>query len=168
MTTWWRRLLLAVHLTVSIGWVGAVLAYISLDVAVAIGQDPETVRSAYAAMERIVRIVVIPLAIASLVTGILISLVTRWGLFRHYWVVISLVLTVIATGVLLRETQLIARHAAMAADPATTEARLATLPSTLVHSVGGATVLLVVLVLNVFKPRGKTKYGRRKAAGSDR
>jgi hypothetical protein len=39
---------------------------------------------------------------------------------------------------------------------------LRTMPSTLVHSVGGTAVLLVILVLNVSKPQGMTHYGWRK------
>ena len=38
------------------------------------------------------------LAYATLVTGLLMSLGTKWGLFRHDWVIISLVLTVVAPG----------------------------------------------------------------------
>ncbi len=163
----WRKLLLALHLTVSVGWIGAVLAYVALDVSVATGQDAETVRTAYLAMERIARLVIVPLAIASLMTGIGISLGTKWGLFRHYWVVISLFLTLFATIVLIRETQLIGLHAGIASDsrPA---AEVLALPSTLVHSIGGTAVLLVILVLNIYKPRGLTKYGRRKDRERDR
>jgi hypothetical protein len=75
----------------------------SLDVAAASGQDVETLRSAYLAMEQIARNVIVPLAFASLATGMAVSLGTKWGLFRHYWVLISLLLTLFATVVLLRE-----------------------------------------------------------------
>ena len=157
----WRKLVLAAHLTVSVGWIGAVLAYVALDVSVALGQDAETVRTGYVAMERIASLVIVPLAIATLVTGIAISLVTKWGLFRHYWVVISLILTVFATVVLVRETEVISFHADIAADPSAAANEVLALPSTLVHSVGGTALLLVVLVLNIYKPRGLTRYGRR-------
>lgn len=52
--------------------------------------------------------------------------------------------------------------AAIAADPATTVAELRGLPPTLPHSVGGLVVLLVIQVMNVYKPRGLTPYGWRK------
>jgi heme/copper-type cytochrome/quinol oxidase subunit 2 len=84
------------------------------------------------------------------------------GLFRHYWVLISLLLTIIATVVLLVETQTISYFADRAADPTTSGDDLRTLGNTLVHSVGGTVVLLVILVLNVYKPRGMTRYGWRK------
>jgi len=90
------------------------------------------------------------------------SLGTKWGLLRYYWVLISLLLTVIATVVLLMETQTISYFADIAADPTTSSDDLRALGSTLVHSVGGTVVLLVILVLNVYKPRGMTRYGWRK------
>jgi hypothetical protein len=45
--------------------------------------------------------VIAPLAVSALLTGLVISLGTPWGLFRHYWVLISLGLTTLATFVLL-------------------------------------------------------------------
>ncbi len=90
------------------------------------------------------------------------SLGTRWGLFRHWWVVISLLLTVAATLVLLSEAGVISHTAAIAADPATTDTELRALPPTLPHWVGGLGVLLVIQVMNVYKPQGLTPYGWRK------
>jgi uncharacterized membrane protein len=106
--------------------------------------------------------VIVPLALASLLTGLVMSLGTKWGLFRHYWILISLLLTIVATVVLLIETRTISYFAEVAADPATSADDLRALGSTLVHSVGGTIVLLVILVLNVYKPRGMTRYGWRK------
>jgi hypothetical protein len=157
-----RKFTLAVHLTVSVGWVGAVAGYIALDITAATGRDVETLRFAFLGMERIALYVIVPLAIASLVTGLVVSLGTKWGLFRHYWVLISLVLTTFATLVLLAETRVIRAYGEMAADPATSWEELRALGSTLPHSVGGALVLLVILVLNIYKPRGLTRYGWRK------
>jgi hypothetical protein len=157
-----RRFALAVHLTLSVGWIGAVAAYMALDVTVATSQDAQTLRAAYLGMETIARSVIVPLALASLLTGLVMSLGTKWGLFRHYWVLISLLLTIIATLVLLSETQTISYFAEGAADPTTSSDDLRALGSTLVHSVGGTVVLLVVLVLNMYKPRGMTRYGWRK------
>ena len=157
-----RKFTLAVHLTVSVGWVGAVAGYIALDVTAATGRDTDTLRFAFLGMERIAVNVIVPLALASLPTGLIVSLGTKWGLFRHYWLLISLVLTTLATLVLLSETRVISAYADMAADPTTTSEELRGLGSTLVHSVGGTLVLLVILVLNVYKPRGLTRYGWRK------
>ena len=157
-----RKFALAAHITLAVGWIGAVAGYIALDVAAATSQDPKTLRAAYIGMELIAWYVIVPLALASLLTGLTMSLGTKWGLFRHYWVLISLLLTIIATVVLLVETQTISYFADIAADPTTSGDDLRALGSTLVHSVGGAVVLFVILVLNVYKPRGMTRYGWRK------
>jgi hypothetical protein len=118
----------------------------------------ELVRGAYLAMEFTAWFVLVPLALASLLTGLVMSLGTPWGLFRHYWVLITLVLTVLTTVVLLLETQTISHLARVAASDADPRG----LPGTLLHSVGGLVVLLVITVLNVYKPRGLTRYGWRK------
>lgn len=157
-----RKFVLATHLTVSVGWVGAVAAYIALDLVASTGQEPQSLRAAYIGMGQIALYVIVPLAIGSLVTGLIVSLGTKWGLFRHWWVLISFVLTVFATAVLLIETMTIRSLAAMAADPATPTEHLRSLGGTLLHSIGGTVVLLVILVLNVYKPRGLTPYGWRK------
>jgi hypothetical protein len=157
-----RKFALAAHVTSSVGWIGAVAGYIALDVAAATSRDARTLRAAYLAMESIAWYVIVPLALASLLTGLVMSLGTKWGLFRHYWVLISLLLTIIATIVLLVETRTIGYFADIAADPTTSGDDLRALGNTLVHSVGGTVVLLVILVLNVYKPRGMTRYGWRK------
>jgi len=157
-----RRFALAVHLTLSIGWIGAVAAYMALDVATATSHDTQLLRSAYLGMDLIARTVLVPLAFASLITGLVMSLGTKWGLFRHYWVLISLVMTIVATAVLLVERRTISHLAGVAADPTTSADELRALGSTLVHSVGGTVVLVVILVLNLYKPQGMTRYGWRK------
>jgi hypothetical protein len=96
-----RKLALTAHLTVSVGWTGAVVAYLALGVAAATSQDAPTVRAAWIAMELTGWYVIVPLALASLLTGLVMALGTKWGLFRHYWVLFSLVLTILATVVLL-------------------------------------------------------------------
>jgi len=157
-----RKLALAIHLSTSVGWIGAVVAYLALDVTVATSGDPSAVRAAWVGMGLIASWALIPLAIASLVTGLIMALGTKWGLFRHWWVLISLGLTVGAAGVLLSESRVIADSAAMAGDPATSATQLLAMPGTLPHSVGGLIVLLAVQVLNVYKPQGLTPYGWRK------
>ena len=113
-------------------------------------------------MDLITTWAIVPLAFAAFLTGIIISLGTKWGLFRHYWVIITLVLTVAATAVLLIQLPGIAYRADIASDPATTEADLQALGNLLLHSIGGTIVLLLITVLNVYKPRGLTRYGWRK------
>jgi len=155
-----RKRDLALHLTSSLGWVGAVVAYIALGIAASAGHDSETIRATWIAMELIGWWVIVPLALASLASGLVISLGTSWGLFRHFWVLISLGLTLLATTVLVLHLPSVSSSATIAreGDPA----RLSQLGGDLGHAVGGLVVLLIVTALNVFKPQGLTPYGWRK------
>ena len=160
MTPGLRKFALTVHLTFSVGWIGAVVAYLALGVSAVTSQDAQTVRAAWIAMELIGWYVIVPLALASLLTGLVMSLGTPWGLFRHYWVLITLVLTILATVVLLLHMPTVSSLAdvAQAADGAD----LGELGGDLLHPGVGLLVLLVIQVLNVYKPRGMTPYGWRK------
>ena len=154
-----RRFMLTVHITTSVGWLGAIAAYIALNVPAVTSTDPQTVRAAYLMMEPVLVYGIVPLAVLSLVTGIVQALGTPWGLFRHYWVVISLILTAVATVVLIGHMRDVHALAAMAADP-TVDVR--DRGGDLFHSIGGLIVLLIPLWLNMYKPRGLTRYGWRR------
>lgn len=160
MTPPLRRLALTVHLTASVGWTGAVVVYLAFGVTAAASTDEQTVRAAWIAMETAGWFVIVPLALTSLATGLVMALGTSWGLFRHYWVLISFLLTLMATVVLLLHMPTVSELAAIARS-AEGEA-LAALGSDLAHPAIGLVVLLVVQVLNMYKPRGMTRHGRRK------
>lgn len=149
----------ATHVTVSVGWIGAVVAYLALVAVAWTGSDAQTVRAAWIGMESIGWYVLVPLAIAALGTGIVMGVGTQWGLFRHYWVVFSLVLTLLATAVLVGHMPTVSSFADAARE--TTTASRAGLRGEMVHAGGGLALLLVVVGLNVYKPRGLTPYGRR-------
>lgn len=153
-----RKVVLTIHVTTSVGWLGAVLAYIALDIATKTSQDIATVRGAYVGMDLTVTYAIVPLALASVIVGIINALGTSWGLFRHYWVLVKLVLTIVATFVLLQEAQSVS----YLAQAATSTDDPRALSSTLPHSVGGLLILLTTAILSVFKPRGLTRYGWRK------
>ncbi len=160
MTPGLRKIALIAHVTVSVGWLGAVVAYLVLAVTALASQDAQTVRSAWIAMELTGWFAIVPLALASLLTGVVQSLGTIWGLFRHYWVLFKLVLTAFATVILLLHMPSVTFLAGVAAK--TDTAGLGGLPSEIIHPVGGLLVLLVTTILAVYKPRGITPYGWRK------
>jgi hypothetical protein len=106
--------------------------------------------------------VIVPLSVAALLTGLVQSLGTSWGLFRHYWVVAKLALTVLATIILLVHTQPIGRVAAVAAETILSSTDLRQLRIQLVADAGAALMaLLVATTLSVYKPWGLTSDGRR-------
>ena len=162
MTPSLRKFALTVHLTFSVGWIGAVAAYLALVVAAMTSEDAQPLRAAWLAMELIGWYVIVPLALASLLTGFVLSLATPWGLFRHYWVLSSLALTILATVVLLQHMETVSFFAGIAAE--TDSADVGGLRGELLHAGIGLLVLLVIEVLNVYKPQGMTAYGRRKVS----
>jgi hypothetical protein len=149
-----------VHLTCSLGWIGSVAAYLVLGVSAVTSPDAQVVRSAWIAMALIGWYAIVPLAVASLLTGLVMSLGTQWGVFRHYWVLITLVLTIFSTTVLLLHMPTVTSTADMARQA--DSAHFAGLGGDLFHAVVGLLVLLVITTLNVYKPRGLTRYGWRK------
>jgi hypothetical protein len=156
-----RKFALAVHLTSSLGWTGAVLAYLALGISAVTSQDAQMIRGAWVAMELVGWYVIVPLAVGALATGIVISLGTPWGLFRHYWVLISLLLTIFATAILVLHMPDVSAITRLVRQ-ADASALLGGHGGDLFHAVGGLVVLLVVAVLNVYKPQGLTPYGWRK------
>lgn len=155
-----RKFALTAHVTSSVGWLGAVVAYLALVVAAMTNRDTQTGRAAWMALEVTGWFVIVPLSLASLLTGILQSLGTTWGLFRHYWVIFKLLLTLIATIVLLLHMPTVSLLAGSAA--VTDSATPGGLRGELLHAGGGLLVLLVTTILSIYKPRGLTPYGWRK------
>src|SRR2546425_2839414 len=162
MTPRLRTLALTAHVTSSVSWLGSVAAFFALAVAGLTSHDTQMVRGAYVATELITWFVIVPLAFGSLLTGLVVSLGSSWGLFRHYWVLVKFMLTILATALLLLHTQPIGILAAVARETASFS-DFRRLQIQLVGDAGAALlVLLVNVTLSVYKPQGMTAYGRRK------
>jgi hypothetical protein len=158
-----RKFALTAHVIFSVGWFGAVAAFLALAVAGLTGSDIHLVRAAYIAMEAITWFVIVPLAFASLLTGLVQSLGTEWGLFRHYWVLAKLLITIFATILLLVHTKPIGILAAVARESTVAGGNFDKLQIQLVVDAGVALLaLLITTILAVYKPRGVTPYGWRK------
>lgn len=156
-----RQLALTAHVTSSVGWLGAVIAFLGLAVVGVTHDDAQIVRATYLAMEPAAWFVLVPLAIATLLTGIAQGLLTRWGLFSHYWVVFKLAITIIATTVLLMYMETFNVMAAAAADESADLGAVRN-ASPILHAAAAMVLLIAATVLAVFKPRGLTPYGRRR------
>ena len=112
-------------------------------------------------MEPAAWFILVPLALAPLVTGLVQSLATAWGLFRHYWVVFKLLINVFATIVLLMYMETFSVMADVAAD-SNAELGVVRSPSPALHAGAALLLLLVATTLAVYKPQGVTPYGQRK------
>jgi hypothetical protein len=160
-----RKLALTSHVTSSVGWLGAVAAYLALAVIGLTSQDSEMARAAYRSMEVIGWAVIVPCAFATLLSGVIQSLGTEWGLLRHYWIVAKLALTIVATGVLLMHVPTISRMARLAVITTLSTGDFRVLRVQLVvHAVGGLLVLLATTALSVYKPWGRIGSARARTS----
>jgi hypothetical protein len=160
MTPRLRKFALTGHVGISVALLGAIASFLAISIASISSQDIHLVRAAYPVMDRVARFVIVPLTLATLLTGLIEALYTPWGLFRHYWVLAKLVVTGFATIILLVKLELVAYAAHLAAQAVLSEADLRFAGIQLVaHSAGGLLVLFVPLVLSIYKPRGMTPYG---------
>ena len=158
MTPRFQKFTLFAHISFSVGWFGAVIPYLALAIAALTSRDEQMVQSACRSMEFIGWWVIVPLSIAALLSGLVQSLGTQWGLFRHWWIVAKLVLSVFAVVVLWQHMRDVSQVSRMAKEGVISSVNLR---PELIHSAGGLLVLLLVIVLSVFKPWGATPYGRR-------
>lgn len=165
-----RKLTVTAHVTFSIGWLGAVAAFLVLSIAGLTSRDPDVVRSAYLSMDLISRFAIIPMCFVALATGLIEALGTPWGLFRHYWVAIKFALTCVATLLLLmHQHDAIARAAKWVSGTSATQlftADFVPLQTELAKKSALAIALLIgITALGIYKPWGLTAYGRRKLSG---
>jgi hypothetical protein len=159
----WRKIALSAHVTSSVGWLGAVVAFLALAIIGLRGDGSDgTIRSAYIAMEAIGWFVIVPFSLASLISGLIQSLGTQWGLFRHYWVAAKLFITVGASALLLLHMTVMST----VAEAATAGALGDHLRNPRVQLFGDATAAAVVLSiavgLSVFKPEGRFGPGEKR------
>jgi hypothetical protein len=152
-----RKFLLTVHVASSVGWLGAVGVFLALAIAGLTADDAQVVRAAYLAMDSIGWFVLVPLSLASLVTGLVQALAGKWGLFRHYWVIVKLGINLVATVVLLLYMQTLSYLAGLAAEPTLSDGL-----SPVLHAGAALLLLLVATTLSIYKPAGMTRYGQRK------
>jgi hypothetical protein len=157
-----RRFALTAHVASSVGWLGAVVGSGALAVAGLTSPDAQVVRSAYITLEVMGWFVLVPLGLASLVTGLVMSLGTSWGLFRHYWILAKLAINVFASLVLLMYMQTLEYLADVAAEATLPTDDLTGLRSSspAVHAGAALLMLLVATSLSIYKPRGVTRYGQ--------
>jgi hypothetical protein len=162
MTARLRGIALTAHISSSVGWLGAIAGFLALAVTGLRSNDPLLIRAACLGMELTTWSVILPFAAASLLTGIVSSLLTTWGLFRYYWVVVKLLITVFSTGVLMMHVQAIDRLGRAAASGGTLSPDLRQVQVMMVGASGAAlAALLLLTALSVYKPRGLTPYGAR-------
>ena len=154
-----RRALLVVHIGTTVGWLGAVAASLTLAVVALATTDTTVANAALLTLEPLGWAALVPMSLASLASGVIQSLASPWGLVRHYWVLIKLLMNLLAVGVLLLYMQTLAELAHLARASVATGDATTRSASPVVHGIAAVVLLLAALVLSVYKPRGRTGWG---------
>jgi hypothetical protein len=156
----WRKLLLTAHVATSVGLLGTDATVLLLAVEGARGSDPAAV---YPAAQLIGALLLVPLALGSLATGITLGLLTPWGLLRHWWVTAKLALT--TAGTVLALAVLTPTLSGLAGASRSGAAIALGDRLELVRDSGAASlVLLVTVVLSVYKPFGRIRGSAARTA----
>ncbi|MBY0497400.1 MAG: hypothetical protein K2Y23_24625 [Cyanobacteria bacterium] len=152
-----RRFALTAHVTSPVGWLGSVAAFLAVALVALSSADDFKARSASTTMELIGWFVIVPFSGASLLSGVIQSLGTQWGLLRHYWVIAKLLITVGASLLLMLHMQVVSSIALAASNDAAASSRLQGPKVQVVADAGAAViVLLIAAVLSIYKPAGRT------------
>ena len=151
--------MLTTHITFSVGWMGTVAAFLALSIVGLIGNN-QTVRACYIAMEVVAWFIIVPFCFASLLTGLIQALGTHWGLFKHWWILVKLILTVIATLILMLHMQPISYLSDVATQKFLASDELKSLRIRIIADAAAAILVLVAITtVSVYKPWGKVQFG---------
>ncbi|MFE7775586.1 DUF2269 domain-containing protein [Streptomyces sp. NPDC057445] len=153
-----RRAILVVHVSASAGWLGLSLGLFGLSVAAVTSGSPEAAEASYRSMAVFVNWLMIPVALLTSGSGLLLSLGTQWGLARYRWVWTKFWLTLITTAL----TAFSLRPGVNAvADEAAAGIPVTDLSGLLAAPIVSLTTYLFMTAISVLKPWGMTRRGRR-------
>jgi uncharacterized membrane protein len=152
-----RKPLLVAHVIASGIWLGAVSANLFFGIAAATTGRTDLADAFYAVMDRLVNNLMPAAAIATLATGLALSLATKWGLLRHHWVLAKLLL-----GIATVVVGVTAIDGAIQDTIASRETAGSVGASDLLLPAIGATptMLVIATILAITKPRRLTRRGR--------
>jgi hypothetical protein len=165
-----KRVLYVTHVVCSVGWIGLEASLLALGATGLTTHNPDVLRAVYIALGRLGLLLIAPFSLGALITGVALSLRTRWGLVKHWWVVVKLVITVvmtIASNIALNfRLQDAARRVSKLPLASLNGAQVGGVRSLVIASGTAAFILLLVAtVLSVYKPWGPV--GRRRPAADE-
>jgi hypothetical protein len=159
-----KHVLDVLHYWTSLGWLGVGFCQLTLNVLALVTDDQIVRHAAHEITHLFDRVLLIALALGSLATGLLLGLKTKWGLTRYVWVLVKLVLstamlifTPVWMGGWIGEAVKLTGHPGALSDPAYVTVRT----ELFIGSVSIVSTLLLITVLSVVKPWGRTRALRR-------
>ncbi|MGP3926134.1 2Fe-2S iron-sulfur cluster-binding protein [Streptomyces sp. 8N616] len=156
-----RKVWLMLHIGFSVSWLGLSLAMAVMSVVGLTADDHGTRRTAYDIMHLFDLTLVIPSMALALITGVVVSVGTPWGLIRHWWVLLKFVIALsLPLFAAFFEHKWIKELQALEPSQEPGGTGLALVVCLVVFTV----LLWTAVFLSVFKPGGRTRWGRRAAA----
>lgn len=153
-----RRTLLVVHVAASAGWLGLTLGLLALALTAVGTESAPMIEAACRSMKVFTDWLVIPVGLLTLLSGLLLSLGTKWGLARHRWVYTKFWLTLIT---LTASIFALRPGVNDAADTVAAGSPLADPLDLVMGPVVSFTAYVFMTVISVLKPWGLTRRGRR-------
>jgi hypothetical protein len=159
MTLKVTKAVLASHIAFSVGWLGSVAVFVALAVTSINSQNPAVVNGALIALQISSYYIIVPFCFLALVTGIIQARGTKWGLFKYYWIVVKLFLTVVSTLLLLVHLSPITMLAEMASQKTTMVMDMKKVQvRVLFDAAAGLVVLIFVTAISIYKPWGRLPF----------
>ena len=160
-----RKLTLTVHIITAIGWIGVDFVLFVFSFRGITTDNPETLRLCYQAIEMFAIVLLLPLGLLSLASGLLLGWGTKYGILRYRWVFWKLVLNLVLTTLVIIALRPGVAEAAdlVSGTPDLNSPELDQARSNLLFPpVVSISALTFATVLAVYKPWGRTKYGQRR------
>jgi hypothetical protein len=146
-----RKRLLLVHVTGSVGLLGATSSSLLLAIVAASTDDPGLAHSAHELISLQSAVFGIPLSFVALLSGLALGPASKWGVLRYRWTTAKLALLL---GVILNGALMIGPTTAQRIDGGGSA-------STLIVAVSASVLMLAVSVaLSVYKPGGRLRTAR--------
>lgn len=163
-----KRWLLSAHLFCTVAWLGTALCSLVLNLTALFTQDSHLLRAIYLQASILDVALLRGGALGAILTGLLLSVLTQWGLFRFYWIMLKEIISVlcIAVGVIISSWN--DEALALAASPGFQSVHSPIYLTDRAWMFLGIAFQLVslsaVVVISVFKPWGQWKRFTRHRA----
>lgn len=155
------RVLKICHLLFAIMWIGGVMALVSLQ----LGQTPQTKEMMYLAAQShliVDEYFLIPGGIGIVITAILYGALTKWGFFKHKWLIVKWILTVLLVvlgagymGTTIKENMIYAQSILI--ENAETSCFLANIRNVAIAGIVQLIGFAYIIGISVIKPWNKKK-----------
>ncbi len=151
-----KHLLDLLHYVTSVAWLGAVLCILTIAYTARFVDDPTLRHAAYVILDDLDTTVMIPMAVGATLTGILLAVLTKWGLTRFWWVLVKLVVSTVLTG-----GGTFALHEQVQSAVVTSGAGAVPAEGSwiVVANVVKLVALAILVLISIVKPWGRTPWG---------